>query len=263
MATRTETLAVKLLESDVRVQRTIDNKRVNGIIADFNRAALGVPVVNHRKDRSYHVIDGQHRVEALKAMDMLDEKIECLVYEGLSLAEEAMLFRQLNNTRQVQPIDRFRIRVVEGDPVACQINDLLNAYGWKITTGQRASGGFAAVSAAERVYRGPKGIEQNLGLLRDTIDIIVKSWGMDQSGAKAEILRGIAAVLKEYGDKVDKAKLIRELSKYGGGPRRLLGVARGLRDMRGGSVSDAMSETVITIINKGKQNKLPTWRGGA
>lgn len=263
MATRTGTLTVKLFESDLRVQRSIDSKMVNEIIADFDRDALGIPVVNHRKDGSYHVVDGQHRVEALKAMNMLDEEIECLIYEQLTLAEEAALFRRLNHAKQVQPIDRFRIRVVEGDPVACQINDLLNAYGWKVTGGRRASGGFSAVSAVERIYRGPKGNEQNLGLLRDTVDIIVKSWGMDQSGAKAEVLRGIAAVLKEYGDKVDKPKLIRELSKYGGGPRRLLGVARGLRDMRGGAVSDAMAETIITMLNKGKQNKLPVWRGGA
>jgi uncharacterized protein YjhX (UPF0386 family) len=257
--TKTERITVNLLNVDITVQREVDPVRVNGIIADFNMDAIGVPVVNHRKNGSYHVIDGGHRVAALKQMDMGTEEIECLVYDGLTLAEEAKMFRQLNNTRTVHPIVRFRVRVVEGDPVAVALSEILSSYGWHVTNGSRV-GGFSAVSAIERIYRGPKGNEQNAALVRTTLDIIGKSWGSDQAGVKAEILRGLAAVIKTYGGMVDQGKLVRELSNYSGGPRRLLGAARGLKDLRGGSVVDSMAETIVAMLNKGKQNRLPVWQ---
>ena len=49
-------------------QRVLNMKNVNGIVRDFDPARLGVLVVNHRADGTYAILDGQHRLAALRRM---------------------------------------------------------------------------------------------------------------------------------------------------------------------------------------------------
>jgi hypothetical protein len=248
---------------DTLVQRGyIDKKRVDKIVAEFDARALGVLAVSDRGDGTYHVMDGGHRWSAVSALGR-DIKLECKVYTGLARADEALMFRLLNNSRAVQAIDKFRVRVVENDPVAVKINDVLHRYGWKVQQ-SKENGSFAAVAAIEAVYRGNKaGKTDNIGVVETLVNVITEAWGFDADGMRREIVSGIGAVLLRH-DSIDLAKLTAELAQFPGGALRLVGSARGLRDARGGRLSDAMAEKIIILMNKNRRtNRLPDWRDAA
>ncbi|MDY5220460.1 MAG: DUF6551 family protein, partial [Eubacteriales bacterium] len=49
-------------------QRVMNMRNVAGIVKHFDPAKLGVLVVSHRKDGTYAVLDGQHRLTALRKL---------------------------------------------------------------------------------------------------------------------------------------------------------------------------------------------------
>lgn len=260
-APHVEQLLVDDLTVDREVQRSLDQNRVRKILADFDVDALGTITVNLRADGTVHVVDGQHRVEALRQKgDENGCRIRCLVYEGLDRAGEAALFRRLNNTRPVHSLDKFRVRVVEGDPVAVALSDMLAAHGWAIRAGS-ASGSFSAVSALEAVYRGPDGEQADIAACDTTIMALTKAWGHDAHAVRAELVGGVGAVIGRHHDAVDTAKLIAELGKQEGGALGFSGRSKTFRESYGGTLRDAVAQTVIGLLNKGRRTKiLPNWR---
>lgn len=248
---------------DIHVQRVTDRRRVEKMAADYNPDALGVLVVSNRGDGTYHIIDGAHRRDTVVAAGFPDAKLQCLVYSDLTAAEEAAMFVKLNTTRAVQAIDKFRVRVVEGDPAAVRINQVLERHGWTVQMG-KGFGSFAAVISIEKVYSTVAADrEDNIGIIETLVSVLTAAWGHDPDGMRREILNGVGGVLLRHGV-VDLAKLTNELSQFQGGPTALIGKARGLRDLRGGLIGDSMAEIVVNLLNKGRRvNKLPDWRDAA
>lgn len=250
------TIKPSLLMVDVTVQRPQDSIRVAAIAGDFDRGSLGVIHVSKRDDGKHHIIDGQHRVEALRLLGKGEEAIPCQMYEGLSRAEEAAMFRRLNNTRQVQIIDRFRVRIVEGDPVACEIASILRSHKWTIAkSGSRGS--FFAVAAMEKVYRAKDGGDS--ATCDALIRIATEAWGHDSNALRAEIVSGLGVLLRRH-PHLDMVKLVTEMGQHEGGPLGLIGQARQLHSIRSGRISDAMAEILVNRYNhRRKVHRLPEW----
>lgn len=261
-ATSVTTLPTDKLTVDHSVQRALDDKRVDRMAADLHMDALGVITVSHRADDTYHVIDGQHRVEALRRAGHGGGSVYCVVYRGLSRAEEAAMFVRLNETKQVQPLDRFRVRVVEGDPVAVALNTVLAGHGWRVTTGGGESC-FSAVRALETVYRGAKVVTttDNLDACDTVLGIVTAAFGHSAHAVGKQIIAGLGLVVLRHGHELDQRKLINELSKTPNGALGLISRAQGLREMRGGRVDHAMAEVIVNLHNKGRRtHRLPEWR---
>ncbi len=259
-APQVEELAVARLTVDHTVQRALDKLRVDKLAADYKPDAIGVIVVSARDDGTVHVIDGQHRVAATIAAGFGERNLPCMVYKGLNRAEEAAMFRRLNNTRGVQALDKFRVRVIEEDPVAVVLNDLLSRRGWTVGW-SKADGWFAAVTALENLYRASKNTEGEHDAVCDTtLRVVTEAWGHNADGVRSEVIAGVGAVVLRHGDGVDLAKLVSELSQFRGGPRTLIGQAKSLRDIRGGRLGDSFAEIVINLVNKSRRSRrLPDW----
>lgn len=247
-------LAVSSLNVDPGIQRGLDRRRVSKMAEALDLDALGVVTVSHRANGTYHVVDGQHRIAAVRLAGGDSVKVMCRVFDGLSSEAEARLFRLLNNTVKPQQIDLFRIRVVEGDPVAVDIQRMIEANGWRLVFGTRP-GAFVAVAAAERIYRlDPVALEK-------TFNVVTRAWGHAQSSVDGRVIEGIGLVLARYGTAVDVADLTDRLARYGGGAGALIGKARGLRDLRGGQICRALAEIVVDLYNaRRKTRALPGWR---
>lgn len=262
---RIDELPVGRLTIDHTVQRPLDTARVDRIAGDYQLGAVGVLVVSERANGAVHVIDGQHRHAATVAAGYGDKTLTCLVYRGLSLADEAAMFRRLNNSRAVSAVDKFRVRVIEGDPGAVAMNAVLERHGWTVAF-SKADGSFAAVAGIEQVFRGPsRGKTDGHADVCDTvIGVITRAWGHDSDGVRAEIVAGIGAVIHRHGAGVDLSKLVSALAAHPGGPRGLVGKAKGLREYRGGTVTEAFAEVLIGLINKSRRtNRLPDWHSTA
>src|SRR5688572_14012654 len=65
-------------------QREFSHAWATDIASSLNIEGIGFPVVSHR-DGNFYILDGQHRVAALRIFGFAPEDtIQCEVYEGLS-----------------------------------------------------------------------------------------------------------------------------------------------------------------------------------
>lgn len=218
------------------------------IAADFDPDRLTPPLVSKRDDKFY-VIDGQHRVEALRLMGWGDQQIQCWVYDTLSESQEADLFLWHNRRKAVRAFDTFRIGVVAGRAQETDIDRIVRAAGLKIATGE---GGISAVAALERVYRhGPKVLARTLKIVRD-------AYG--EAGMTAHVIQGVGLVCARYGTDIDDAKAIARLSATRGGVGGLMSKADVLRKQTRKPLPHCVAAAVVDTVNAGKGGKkLPTW----
>lgn len=250
------TIKPTVLMVDHSVQRPQDNARIANIAGDFDPDSMGVIHVSKRDTGEHHIMDGQHRIGAAMVLGKGDTPVDCKLYEGLSRPEEAAMFRRLNNTRGVQTLDRFLIRIVEGEPVACTLETILHRHGWRIAK-QAARGAFFAVSALETVYKAKD--DGDVETCETVIRIATEAWGHDSNALRAQIVSGLGALLRRYPG-LDMPKLITEMAKHDGGPLGLIGRAKQLRDIRGGRIADSMAEILVNLHNKRRSTgRLPEW----
>lgn len=245
-------LATEMLIVDPAIQRSLDRRRVAKMVADYDAEAVGVLTVSRRTNGSYHIVDGQHRHAAARLALGESAELACRVFTGLSTEDEARLFRLLNNTAKPQAIDLFRVRVIEGDPAATDIDRMIRNAGWdiKIASDPHA---FSAVAAADRVYKAdPCALEKS-------ITTISKAWGHDE--ADGRVFEGIGLLFARYGEAIELTALAERLSVFPGGQRALLGKARGLADLMSVPVVKAVAEVVVEVYNARRKTKaLPAWR---
>jgi hypothetical protein len=251
------TLRANQLVVDRTVQRSLDTRRAAAIAADFDRNALGTFVVSHRSDGTYHIIDGQHRHAVVILLDGDTWDLVCEVHEGLTRAQEARMFRLLNNSRAVGVLDKFLVRVQEGDPIAVGITTKLQHHGWTVVV-SKAAGSFVAVGAIEKAYR--RAGNDGPALADWVLEVVTEAFGHNVDGVRGEIITGLSLLWLRHGEAVDRPKLVNELKGYVGGPRALVGRARSLKEYRGGTVGDAMAEHLVMLINKNRRvHRLPAW----
>jgi hypothetical protein len=212
-------------------QREMKQYRVDHILANLDLDQLGNPVLNER-DGSYWVIDGQHRIEALRQFGFTDETIQCWVHVGLSEQEEAKRFLLLNDTLTVDALAKYRAAIVSKDDVP---------------------GAIGAVNTLRRVYgrSGPVGLGR-------TLRIIHKSFG--DSGLEAAVIDGIGLLCQRYNGELEESVAIERLSRLSAGANGLLGDAEKLRRSTGAYKSHCVAAAAVDVINRGKGGrKLPSW----
>lgn len=193
-------LAVDLTEADDsggRLQRTEQQAWSKKIGADFSwqRFNRRPPIVSDRGDGTYHVIDGQHSVSgARRAGYAADTRIRCFVYHGLNRAQEAGMFRELNADRKsVKPIDLFRARIAEGEPVAVGIAALLRSHGWAIGSHGK-EGFFAAVKTLETIYK----LKNGPAVCGKTLAVITDAWQRHPDSAHQTVVKVISLFLRAH-----------------------------------------------------------------
>lgn len=250
---RIERVKLAVITFDGRVQRGLDLKRVASIAEDFDWDAFGTPTISRRIDGTLHAVDGQHRILGGIKAGHAERVAQMRVHEGLSLEEEARLFRLLNNTKQVLPVDKFRIAVIEGEPAAVEMNKMIEHAGLTVAhSGERS---FRAVQALRAVHQfDPQAAAK-------TLDLLVRAWGTSATSVQASLVAGAGRFFIRYGDAPQMEKLVAKLGKYAGGPNALIGAARGLAKMRQVPVSDAVADILVNLHNQfARQNQLAPWQ---
>lgn len=236
--------------SDV-AQREQTQAWVDHLVAHFDLEQMGTFTVSHRGD-AYYIIDGQHRVAALRELGFTSEKVQCWVYEGLKEEQEADNFLTLNNNLSVQAMPKFRVGVTAGRAEECDINRIVLAQGMVVTHDQ-VEGGVGAVGTLRRVYR-----RTNPETLGRTLRIAFGAYG--DLGLQAAVIDGIAHVCARYNGDLDEAEATRKLANAPGGVGTLLTKAEHLRNTTGNYKAICVAAAVVETINRGKGGKkLPAW----
>lgn len=254
-------LKVKDLIVDTDVQRSqFDPKRVEKIVKEFNEAALGTLTISQREDGALVVIDGWHRWEAVRRVTDNAGEVFCEVFTGLTLAEEAQLFLDKNNTNQPKVLDKFRVRTTKGESFATEIRDILAGYHWEIGP-IIGKGRVNAIGALEKVHALSKLKEADPSLLQMVFLTITNAWGHDRFGAQAHVVTGLGALYAEHGALIDVDRLVNVLKTWKGGPEGLVANAKASASLHGMRVGYALANLITERYNVGlRTNALPTWR---
>lgn len=255
-------LPIAALRFDPRVNRVIEESRVESIASAFDPDAVGVAEVSEREDGTYVVIDAQHRILAMIKMGWGDQRIECKVHRGLSVKQEAALALLLNNTKAWTPLEKFKKRIEAGEKIAVAINDIVTTCGYVID-GAPTDGHIGCVAALETIYTGRRFAADKTQpkVLHDTLTIATDAWGRTKHSVQGHVVNGLGGVLHQYGSLIERETLVAKLAGYPGGPGRLIGAAKGLRDSKPWSVADCVSSIIVDAYNRQKRNgKLAEWR---
>jgi ParB-like nuclease domain len=235
--------------------RDLNRARVAKLAASFDLEQIGAPVVSHRGGW-YYLIDGQHRIEALKLWfgSWEGQQVQCWCYEGLTEAQEAGLFLTLNDTLTVQAFAKFKVSVQAGRGTEADIDRIVRALGLRITN-TRAGGGIAAVATLRRVYdRG------GAAVLSRALRIIRDAYG--EAGLDGPVIEGIALVCQRYDGQLPEQRAIQRLSAAHGGVSGLVSRAGQLRQATGNATAQCVAAAAVELINRGlggKNAKLPAW----
>jgi hypothetical protein len=234
-------------------QRELRPSHVNKIIVEFDVEKLGVLTVNYR-DGHYYVVDGQHRLEALRSIGWGDQQLECATYAGLSEDQEAELFLQLNAVLAVNTYAKYQVGVAAGRREDVHIRDILAEHGLKITSDSNTQGAVHCVATLKRLYRatGPANLDR-------TLAVVHTSYG--DLGMKATIVGGIGRVLDRYGSDIDDASLIQRLSTVPGGLNALTSRAQQTRQLSSCPAEHAVAVACVQLINtsKGMHRRIRSW----
>lgn len=232
-------------------QREINPHRVDRLAANFDLEQIGTPTVNERDDW-FWIIDGQHRIEALKAIDFGEYSVQCWTYVGLTEEQEAERFLKLNDTLTVDGFSKFKVAVNAGRDDECEINRVVLANGCVVSR-DGIPGAVAAVGTLRRVYNRSGSV-----VLGRTLRIIRDAYG--DSGFEGPVIDGIGQLCGRYNGVLNEAAAKERLSKAHGGVNGLLGQAEKLRRQTGNYKSHCVAAAAVEIINRGRGGKkLPDW----
>jgi hypothetical protein len=242
---------ISLMRVSPLAQRDLNQARVDRIVASFDLEQFGTPTVNHR-DGNFYVIDGQHRIAALKEIGWGDQQVQCWAYEGLNESEEAETFLKLNDVLAVNAFAKFRVGVQAGRQMECDIERVVRACGLRVSQ-DRVEGAISAVGTLRRVYE-----RSNGATLARTLRLISDSYG--DAGLEAAVIDGIALLCQRYDGDLDQQTAVVKLGSVNGGVNGLLNKAEVLRRQTGNQKGHCVAAAAVEIINAGRGGKkLPSW----
>lgn len=233
----------------------LNESRVNYLLTNFDLDRIGFPVLNERSDGTYYILDGQHRVEALKRwLGPGNEKqqIECEVFRGLDDAQESAMFLALNDTLRVSVFDKFKASVNANFPDQVHIQNLVKGAGLCISL-DKVPGAVGAVGTLERVYRRSDG-----DTLARALRIIRDSFG--DAGFRSQVIDGFGHLCQRYNGVLNEEMAIKKLGATRGGVNGLLGRAEILHKQTGQPKGQCVAAAAVEFVNSGRgRNKLPSW----
>lgn len=236
-------------------QRELNPSRVDKLAAEMELEQLGYPTVNFR-DGWFFIIDGQHRVEALKKWygESDPGQMQCYCYDGenaLNAEEEAEVFLKQNDTLTVSTFEKFRIAIQAGRVEECDIDRVVRAQGLRISQ-QKGDGAIRAVTALRKVYRlGPSALSRSLRIIRD-------AYG--DAGLEGPFIEGIGLMCSRYNGELEEDVAVKKLGSVHGGSNGLMNSAESLRVRTGNPRAHCVAAAAVDIYNRGKGGKkLPSW----
>jgi hypothetical protein len=188
-------------------QRNLNNARVQRIAANFDPNKVGVLVVSRRGTNSYAVIDGQHRLCAMRKMGI--PSANCIIIEDLTYEQEADFFRkQAVNSQPLSSLALYNAGIAAGDEHYLGIQAALAKNKYK-TGNISESRTITAVNALSRVMW-----IFGADVLDLTLQYISAAWRGDPTALRREMLAGIAEFAKRFGSQVTPEMFARRFGNW-------------------------------------------------
>lgn len=163
------------------VQRALDQSHANRIARKFDWAKWRKPEVVLGEDGLYHIIDGQHRIEAARILSNgQDALVRCdVLADELTLAQQAQRF--IGSFRDVRPMsatDKFLTAIVAEDQDAIRYMQIITQYGMKPWRRSSDTKGFVSPAAYKELINA-FGRELAFELIDLSLNYATTAWGTD------------------------------------------------------------------------------------
>jgi len=233
------------LQVDHSYQGQLQKRRVAELFQTWDDSLGYVGIaVSQRKDGSYWILDGQHRVAALLEAGYGEYDIEVNLYRDLGLADEARLFHLLQKQRSHSLYERYNSAVLGKMHPESEIDDVLQKCGWQASNFE-GKGRLCAIGCVKTVWS-----RYGADVLRVTLTVIGDAWKREDGSAAAQIISGVARAYANNKE-MDTARLAKKLGLFDGGHRKLVQQIRGIVDLRRCSMGEAGEEAVLAIMRRG------------
>ncbi|MDW4106537.1 ParB/Srx family N-terminal domain-containing protein [Staphylococcus saprophyticus] len=238
---------VNNLKTDMSYQSPVKDSQVKKIIKNFDHQKLHTIVVNKREDGSLYIIDGQHRVEALKELGI--PLIEATIHEGLTVEEEAEMYYGINDRPAKSPNSKGKSSLKFGDANAVEIDEVVTRVGLKVDYDKKlkTEGYITAYAALQSIHK-----KHGPDLLEITLGIIKRAYGAERRNYQAFIMKGFADFVSTYEGKLDTNHLINRLAD--------VGFEKFMQEVNKNQASfttkkESLPFALVEIYNKRKHNK--------
>jgi len=181
---------------------------VTRLVREWDKRKQGVLLVSQRADDRFYTMTGNHRVAAKLATGETDYAFDCLVYTGLTLAEEAAIYlSQDSETLRHTVADDFPAMLLRGDETAAGVDRVVRSL--DLTVARYSGDGWAphrvrAVGALLSTYDtcGEANLYEALKLVRDVWgDLQIKLGGRTKKTIYSEaVLASLPAFFRLYPD---------------------------------------------------------------
>jgi hypothetical protein len=237
-------------------QRKFNRAQAEEYSANMDLDKLGIPVVNLRGG-VYWILDGQHRIAALKMWfgDSDAGEIPCEVYENLADAEMADIFLGRDDRRAISVFEKFQVACTAERRRETDIRRTIESQGLKISQ-TREPGCIGAVSALGKVYDRVGSV-----VLGQVVRTIRDAYGADPQAFDGQLIQGLSLVYNRYNGRTNEKELVQRLSHFTHGVRGVLQRAESQRERTGNLKAQCVAATVVDIYNKGIKTgqRLPSW----
>lgn len=246
-------------------QRVLQPSWARRIAREFDPDKLWPLIISRRADGDY-VLDGQHRLYAIRdVLNWGDQKVPCMVYQGLTPALETKLFntQSAKGRKPITALDELHARYIGGEENAVAIVRTVERAGLAMDWHNgSAEGSVRAAAVMQRVYGtyGSARLLDVLALLRD-------SFGRESRVFQAPMLVGMAAFLMRYAEDESyvRTEFVRKVGRAGVDEvlQRSRQIAAGLGSGASGASAGASTWTgraMQIIYNRGRRTLLlPEW----
>ena len=186
---------------DESYQRNYSAEWSKWIADHFDPEQFKKPEVSRRPDGKYAVIDGQHRIGALRIL-WPGERVTFvadLVTPKEGVAGEAKRFRSMNtHVRKTTTRDDFRAAIAECDESALVFVDIVEAAGFIVREGRQRQPGVVTPSVWKQA---PRIIGERWPMhLEGALRIFAGAWGTQTYPAYAEMVISLMIFHKAYSD---------------------------------------------------------------
>lgn len=210
---RYEKLDSSMLHADLPYQNVFDVDRVQLIIDTFTKELLQPLEVSYR-DGQYNVIDGKHRLTAIKEIEKLTGikiPVPCWVHYGLTEQEECDLFvRLVKNRRKVSAMEIYKAAYEAGNEFTVNFVSAIRKVGFIFDFESSAKNGRIHMTST------PHKIFKELGVARfeDYLTLLYITWNGDKNFLSRDFMNGFYEFYKAYRDDIDVKIFEKRLSIF-------------------------------------------------
>lgn len=227
-------------------QRDFNERHASKIAESFDPDLFDNLVVTlPNGDGIYHVVDGQHRMAAIRSLYGEEEQVPCRVVSAKDPARAAVIFDKINTGRRLPSgIEKFRVRVTAGSETEVAINKVVQWLGCRIEQSDSPNA-IRATGALLNVYNA-----FGLDVLKEALSTIRTTWREDKGALEGPIIEGFGSLIGAHRQHLDW-KRMRERTAASYTPGRLLGQAKADKETLGGRLSDGVRRVLIRNYNQG------------